>query len=118
MAKNEEMRVLFQALGDPIRFRIVEILREKPCVVSELVERTGAAQPNVSRHLKVLRESGLLRATREGKWIRYSLEPEALRAIGRWSARPAPPAGKPPSPEPGFRVENRNDRDAELFFNR
>jgi len=113
-----DMRALFQALGDPIRFRIVEILLEKPSVVSELVERTGAAQPNVSRHLKVLRDSGLLQASREGKWIRYAVDPDALRAIGRWSARPAPPAGNPSPPEPGYRIEKRRDRDAEIFFNR
>ncbi|MBN1824938.1 MAG: winged helix-turn-helix transcriptional regulator [Candidatus Eisenbacteria bacterium] len=113
-----EMRELFRALGDPIRYRIVEILREKPCYVSELVERTGAAQPNVSRHLQVLRKSGLLRANREGKWIRYALEPEALRAIGRWSAFPAPPESGPRGRERGFRVEGRRDRDADLFFNR
>lgn len=116
MAGKGIMRARFQALGDPIRYRIVEILREKPCYVSELVERTGAAQPNVSRHLKVLRECGLLRATREGKWISYDVDPEALRSIGRWSAHPAPPG--PGAAAGSYRIDRERERDAELFFNR
>jgi ArsR family transcriptional regulator len=79
-------RVLFEALADPIRFRIVEALREGPRYVSDLVAEVGESQPNVSRHLKALRESGLVDASREGKWVRYAVVPSALDLLARWAA--------------------------------
>ncbi|MFH1278176.1 MAG: metalloregulator ArsR/SmtB family transcription factor [Candidatus Eisenbacteria bacterium] len=89
-----DLREIFEALGDPLRFQLLEELRRGPKYVTELVEATGAAQPNVSRGLKGLRDSGLIAGTREGKWIRYRVLPEALAEIRRWSGgRDRPPAG-------------------------
>lgn len=95
------VREMYAALGDPLRFRLVEELRQGPKCVSELVEGTGAAQPNVSRGLKALRDCGLISGTREGKWIRYRLVPEALAEIRRWSEG----GGSPPPGARKVRIE-------------
>lgn len=93
---------LFRALGDPLRFRIVEALAEQPKTVTAIVEQLGAPQPNVSRHLKSLREGGVIRRRRRGKWIEYSIDAEAIASLGEWlasaasgSRRHAPPAAAP-----------------------
>lgn len=80
---------LFRALGDPIRFRIVEALTEGPRTVSDIVEIVGAPQPNVSRHLKSLREGAVISSRRRGKWIEYSINGEAMGAIRKWLSEPA-----------------------------
>ena len=111
-----DLRVMFQALGDPVRFRIVEELRRSPLCVTDLVEQTGAAQPSVSRHLKTLRESGLIESAREGKWIRYRLAPGALEAIALWSAERSGAVprsgGEPPRPP----ARPRGERDDPILF--
>ena len=61
------------ALADPNRLLILVTLRERPRTVSELSRAIGASQPLTSRHLGVLREKGLVRAAREGSYVRYSL---------------------------------------------
>jgi ArsR family transcriptional regulator len=66
-------------LADPLRARIVDLLAEGPASVSHLVADTGAKQPNVSGHLKQLREAGLVETERRGKFAYYRLVPEALR---------------------------------------
>ena len=62
-----------QGLADPTRILILYLLAESPRHVTELAEMSGASQPTVSRHLKVLRDRGLVTATREGNTIRYTL---------------------------------------------
>jgi DNA-binding transcriptional ArsR family regulator len=113
-------RVLFEALADPVRFRIVEALRKGPRYVSDLVAELGESQPNVSRHLKALRESGLVGSSREGKWVRYAVVPSALDLLARWAAsgpsaaaaRPEPRMKANPGPEMAA-LAARRARDAE-----
>lgn len=62
-----------QSLADPTRILILYALAESPRRVNELVEMLGASQPAVSRHLKVLRDQGLVTATREGAAVCYTL---------------------------------------------
>lgn len=62
-----------QALSDPTRILLLYELSNGPCSVSELVERLGASQPTVSRHLKVLRDRRMVRAERDGMNVNYSL---------------------------------------------
>ena len=69
-----------RALSDDTRFRILEALVGKETCVCELVDRMEVAQPLLSHHLKTLKEAGLVRATKRGRWMFYSLEPEALDA--------------------------------------
>jgi DNA-binding transcriptional ArsR family regulator len=62
-----------QALADPTRIMLLYTLVESSKNVGELAEELGLSQPNVSRHLKVLRERGMATATREGANVVYSL---------------------------------------------
>ena len=63
----------FQALGDPTRLALLEILRGGERNVGELVAVLGCPQPKVSRHLKVLKDVGLVCDTREGRNVAYAL---------------------------------------------
>jgi ArsR family transcriptional regulator len=62
-----------QGLADPTRILILYSLAENPRYVNELVEILEVRQPTISRHLKVLRDRGLVTATREGNAVRYAL---------------------------------------------
>lgn len=62
-----------QALADPTRILLLYALVDNPKNVGELAEELSLSQPNVSRHLKVLRERGMATATREGANVVYSL---------------------------------------------
>lgn len=64
---------LFAALSEPARLEILSALSKKRGCVSELQLAVGRSQPNVSQHLRVLRDFGLVSAKREGKRICYSL---------------------------------------------
>ncbi len=103
---------LFRALGDPVRFRIVQALFDRPRNVSDLVEIVGASQPNVSRHLKALRDCEVIRPSRKGKWIEYSLNDEALRAMREWLSDSAVPT--PRRRKAGAGVGGRTEAVAEV----
>lgn len=66
-------------LADPLRARIVELLAGGPATTSHLVADTGAKQPNVSGHLKQLREAGVVTAEPRGRFTYYRLVPETLQ---------------------------------------
>ncbi|MFO7549738.1 MAG: metalloregulator ArsR/SmtB family transcription factor [Acidimicrobiia bacterium] len=73
---------LCQALADPKRLLILDALRDGESSVNELVEALGLPQPNVSQHLSVLRDRGLVRARREGQRVLYSVEyPQVIQAM-------------------------------------
>jgi ArsR family transcriptional regulator len=72
-----------RALADPLRMRIVELLAAEQLCTCHLVEETGARQTNVSNHLRILREAGLVEADPAGRYTYYRLVPEALEAVGR-----------------------------------
>jgi ArsR family transcriptional regulator len=74
---------VIRMLADPLRARIVELLAVGPASVSQLVAGTGAKQPNVSGHLKQLREAGLVTTERQGRFTRYRLVPEVIRRASR-----------------------------------
>jgi DNA-binding transcriptional ArsR family regulator len=61
------------ALADPNRILLLYALSEKPCCVSDLATAVGISQPTASRHLKILREAGLVRPLRQGPSVEYSL---------------------------------------------
>ena len=61
------------ALADPSRILLIYALAEKPYCVSDLASEIGISQPAASRHLKILRESGLVRPLRQGPNVEYSL---------------------------------------------
>lgn len=73
MDVHSEMLELAQALADPLRLAILQSLMSGPATVSELMSLTEATQSNVSNHLALLRERGLVRATRQGRQMVYEL---------------------------------------------
>jgi ArsR family transcriptional regulator len=68
-------------LADPLRAQIVEILARGPACVCHLVEDTGAKQPNVSGHLRLLRQAGLVVAEPQWRFTYYRLVPDALHGV-------------------------------------
>jgi DNA-binding transcriptional ArsR family regulator len=75
------------ALADPYRRRVVDLLRERPRRVGELAEATRISFPNMSRHLKTLRESGLVEEDRDEFDSRvriYRLRPEPMTDLKVW----------------------------------
>ena len=70
------------ALSDPNRLLILYALNEKPLNVTELTNELGLSQPTMSRHLKVLRERGLVQAVRTGTVVTYHLsDPRLIQAL-------------------------------------
>ena len=74
------------ALADPTRRRIVEVLAEGERSAGELAANFPGARPGVSRHLRVLREHGLVRSRVEGRRRMYSLDPGPLDELDAWLA--------------------------------
>jgi DNA-binding transcriptional ArsR family regulator len=74
------------ALADPHRRTILELLRERPRPVGELVERLRLTQPGTSKHLRVLREAGLVSVRQEGQRRVYALRPAPMAELDAWLA--------------------------------
>ena len=71
----------FRALGEPLRIRILDLLRDQELSVSTIAERLGAGQQNVSKHLAVLVESRMLARRKEGNHVYYRISDEAVFAL-------------------------------------
>lgn len=74
----------FAVLADRTRRRILDELRQADRVVGELVNRLGLTQPTVSKHLRVLRDAGLVTVRVEAQQRRYVLAPDGLRPVEDW----------------------------------
>jgi DNA-binding transcriptional ArsR family regulator len=72
------MSGVFKALADPTRRQVLALLRERPMSAGELAERFDVSKPTMSAHFNVLREAGLIDATRQGKTIIYRLRMSVL----------------------------------------
>ena len=77
----EEMSRLFKMLGDETRLRILMALQESPLCVTYICERVGMSQSAVSHQLALLRRTDLVRVTRKGKQVVYSLSDEHVRLM-------------------------------------
>ncbi len=77
----------YGALAEPHRRQILDLLREGERPAGELVERLALSQPGVSKHLKVLREAGLVTVRADGKRRLYALRAEPLADVDAWLAR-------------------------------
>jgi len=81
-AERDALAARFKALADPTRVAIVNRLAAAECVcVCDFVAALDLSQPTISHHLKVLREAGLVEASRRGTWMYYRLVPEAVDAL-------------------------------------
>jgi DNA-binding transcriptional ArsR family regulator len=78
------MDAVLQALADPSRRTMLEILRSHPATAGELAEALPIARPGVSRHLRVLREVGLVDVRQDAQRRIYTLRPEALVEVDDW----------------------------------
>ena len=76
----------FQVLGDPSRHAIVELLRSGERPVGELVESLSLSQPAVSKHLRVLKEAGIVEARAEAQRRVYRIRPEPFAELDGWLA--------------------------------
>jgi DNA-binding transcriptional ArsR family regulator len=84
-----ELDRTFSALADPTRRGVIDLLRRRPRRAGELAEKLGASGPAMSRHLRVLRKTGLVEEEHGGDDARvrlYRLRPERFRALRRWVA--------------------------------
>src|SRR6266487_2373189 len=77
---------MFEALAAPHRRRILDLLREQDQAVGDLVSVLGISQPGVSKHLRVLREAGLVEVRTDAQRRVYRLRTEPLREIDEWLA--------------------------------
>ena len=75
---------VFAVLAEPHRRRILDVLRQGECAVTDLVAELGLSQPGVSKHLRVLREAGLVEVRVDAQRRLYRLRPEPLREIDDW----------------------------------
>lgn len=73
-----------QVLGEPSRRTILDLLRDGERTVGDLVSRLDVSQPAVSKHLRVLREAGVVEARSEGQRRIYRIRPEPLAELDRW----------------------------------
>ncbi|MFJ9041804.1 ArsR/SmtB family transcription factor [Streptomyces sp. NPDC102406] len=72
---------LMRVLADPLRLRIVTLLARETLCTTHLVEETGAKQTNLSNHMKVLREAGLVDTEPCGRFVYYRLRPEVIETL-------------------------------------
>ncbi len=71
----------FRVLGEPTRIRLLDLLREHDATVTELHEALGASQQNVSKHLGVLLQAGIVRRTKQGTSARYAIVDDGVFAL-------------------------------------
>ena len=86
---KKRLALMLKALGNPIRFQIVEFLAvNQMCITNDIVRQMPLAQSTISQHLKVLREAGLIHGETEGPATCYCLDVEGLQwlkdQVGRW----------------------------------
>lgn len=85
-AEATALAALFHALSDETRLAIVARLCNGEQCVCNLADILGAGQSRLSFHMKTLKDAGLVLDRREGRWIHYSLSPEALDTLGEFLA--------------------------------
>ena len=78
---------VLHALSDESRRTVLEVLRKQPATVGELASLLPIARPGVSRHLRVLREAGLVEVRHQAQWRVYSLRPKPLAELDGWLGR-------------------------------
>jgi ArsR family transcriptional regulator len=79
-----ELAAGFNALGDPVRLRLLSMLAAAPegeICVCEFIEPIGKSQGTISHHLKILGDAGLVHGDRRGKWVWYSLDRDRLASL-------------------------------------
>ncbi|UUZ83114.1 metalloregulator ArsR/SmtB family transcription factor [Paenibacillus sp. P26] len=78
----EKIADILKALADPTRLKILSLLRIRDCCVCELVPIFNISQPAISKHVSRLKTAELVRETRKGQWVFYSINEKRLEEIG------------------------------------
>lgn len=78
------MTTIFDVITDSTRRRILDLLRQRPHTVSELVDALDITQPGVSKQLRLLREAGLVHVEKEAQLRWYHLNPDPLKELDTW----------------------------------
>jgi ArsR family transcriptional regulator len=80
-SRTERSIELFHALSDETRLEIIELLRNGERCVCELTDTLDAAQSRLSFHLRVLKDAGIVRDRKDGRWVHYELDPQAFEEM-------------------------------------
>ncbi len=80
-------QTIFKALADPNRYAVFSKLAEGAFNATELRAGLGISQPAMSQHLAVLQDAGLVTGEKQGRHVRYTVNPDGLVQIGSWLAR-------------------------------
>ncbi len=78
------MSTIFEVLAEPNRKRIVELLRDRQLAVGEIVDALGMSQPAVSKHLRVLKDAGVVGVRPDAQRRLYYLRPEPMMELDAW----------------------------------
>jgi DNA-binding transcriptional ArsR family regulator len=78
-------RDVFQAIADPVRRDIIDLLAKETLTVNEVAERFDISRPAVSNHLKILRECGIVTMATQGRERHCIIVPEELRRVSNWA---------------------------------
>ncbi|WP_191566165.1 ArsR/SmtB family transcription factor [Metabacillus idriensis] len=84
MLNQKKPTNLFEIIAETNRRHIIDLLRTRPRSVGELVERSQLSQPGISKHLRILREAGLVTISKESQKHIYHLRAEPLEEIDNW----------------------------------
>src|SRR5580658_317449 len=84
---SNQTEAVFDALGEPVRRRILELLHDGPTPVGQLAERLPVGRPAVSKHLRILSNAGLIEHHSVGTRNLYALAPAGMAAAQQWLAR-------------------------------
>jgi ArsR family transcriptional regulator len=95
VTRDLKLAALFQALADPTRLRIIALLRSMELSVGELAQLLGQSQPRVSRHVRILSDSGLVGRRKEGSWVYLQLaEPGRTESLFKLASEVDPDANQ------------------------
>jgi ArsR family transcriptional regulator len=83
---REQAQRWFHALSDETRLQLLELLRDGEQCVCDLTDALEAAQSRLSFHLKTLKDAGLVTDRKQGRWVYYALNPEALEGVAEFVA--------------------------------
>ena len=81
MLSNSDAALIFKALSDETRLKIVDMLSCEELCACNILETFNITQPTLSYHMKILTECGLVKSRKEGQWTRYSLNGDLVEAI-------------------------------------
>jgi len=80
----QAMNALFKALNDNTRRKILELLKKKDLTAGEIADSFNISKPSISHHLDLLKQAGLVQATKEGQFIYYSLNTTVMDEMVKW----------------------------------